>query len=82
MVLAGQTLFVAGPPDIVDPHDPMAAFEGRKGGVLRAYAASDGKRLAECKLDAPPTFDGLIAAGGCLFLSTVDGKVVCLTGRQ
>ena len=53
MVLAGQTLFVAGPPDVVDPQDPMAAFEGRKGGVLRAYAASDGKRLAECKLDRP-----------------------------
>jgi hypothetical protein len=75
-------LFVAGPPDVLEPSDPLAAFEGRKGGVLRAYAAADGTRLSQCKLDAPPVFDGLIAADGRLFLSTTDGKVVCLGGRQ
>jgi hypothetical protein len=82
MVLAGPTLFVAGPPDVVDPKDPLASFEGRKGGVLRAYAAGDGHRLAERELDSPPVFDGLIAAAGRLFLSTTDGKVVCMAGQQ
>jgi len=81
MVLAGKHLFVAGAPDVVDPDDPMAAFEGRKGAVLRAHSAADGKKLAEIKLDAPPVFDGLIAAGGRLYLVTVDGKVVCF-GKQ
>ncbi len=77
MVLAGKTLFVAGPPDVVDPEDPMGAFEGRKGAVLRAVSAADGKKLAERKLDAPPVFDGLIAARGRLLMCTMDGKVIC-----
>ena len=80
MVLAGRNLFVAGAPDVVDPADPMAAFEGRKGAVLRAHAAADGKMLAERKLPAPPVFDGLIAAGGRLFLSTTGGDVISFTG--
>ena len=82
MVLAGGRLFVAGPPDVVDPKDPMAAFEGRKGAVLRAVSAADGKMLAACKLDAPPVFDGLIAAGGRLLMCTTDGKVICFEGSK
>ncbi len=81
MALAGKTLFVAGPPDVLDSADPMGAFEGRKGGVLRAYSAADGKKLSERKLDSPPVFDGLIAAGGRLYMTTRDGKVICL-GKQ
>ena len=82
MVLAGDRLFVAGPPDVLVPDDPMAAFEGRKGAVLRAHAAADGKLLAEHKLDAPPVFDGLIAANGRLFLATRAGTVVCMAGAR
>jgi outer membrane protein assembly factor BamB len=78
MVLAGENLFVAGPPDVVDPDDPMAAFEGRSGAVLRAYSKSDGNALNEQKLDSPPVFDGLIAAEGRLYMSLVDGTVLCM----
>jgi hypothetical protein len=78
MVLAGGHLFVAGPPDVVDPDDPMAAFEGREGAVLRVYSASDGGTVAEHKLEAPPVFDGLIAANGQLYLSLENGTVVCM----
>jgi hypothetical protein len=46
--------------------------------VLRVYSAADGKTLAEHKLDAPPVFDGLIAAAGRLFMCTTNGRVVCL----
>jgi len=81
MVLAAGHLFVAGPPDVVDPDDPMAAFEGRKGAVLRALSAADGKTLAEGRLEAPPVFDGLIAASERLYLSLEDGTVLCLGGR-
>ena len=77
MTKADEILFVAGPPDVVDKGDPLAAFEGRKGAVLKAYAAGDGKELAEMKLDVPPVFDGLIAANGRLFMSATDGSVVC-----
>jgi len=78
MVLAGRQLFVAGWPDVIDPKDPFAAIEGRKGGLLWTFAASDGKKIAEQKLQAPPVFDGLIAAGGRLYMTTLDGKVICL----
>jgi hypothetical protein len=76
MVLAGEHLFVAGPPDFVDPDDPMAAFEGRKEAVLRVYSDSDGSVMAEHRLEAPPVFDGLIAANGQLYLSLINGTVL------
>jgi hypothetical protein len=60
----------------------MAAFEGRKGGVLRAVSAADGKRLAERRLDSPPVFDGMIAANERLYIATRDGRVVCMGGSE
>jgi len=94
MVLAQDALFVAGPPDVEDEEqsfktlsDPdtqrklaeqSAAFEGRRGGLLVAVSPADGHKLAAYRLDSMPRFDGLIAAGGRLYLSTVDGKVLCL----
>lgn len=77
MVVADKTLFIAGPPDEIDPKDPLAAFEGRKGGFLRAVSAAKGKKLTEIKLDAPPVFDGLIAANGALYMSATDGTIRC-----
>lgn len=82
MVLAGPRLVVAGPPDIVDREEPWAAFEGKKGGVMWTISAADGKKLGECALPAPPVFDGLIAAGGRLYLSLVGGNVLCMDARR
>ncbi len=81
MVKAGDTLFVAGAPDVLDPKDPYAAFEARKGANLVAVSAGDGKKLSEASLDYPPVFDGLIAAGGRLFASLENGTLLCLAGR-
>ncbi len=77
MVLAGDHLFMAGPPDVVPDDDPYAAFEGRRGAQLWVVSASDGEKLAQYRLDSLPVFDGLIAAVGRLLLSTADGKVLC-----
>ena len=82
MVRASDTIFVAGAPDIVDPEDPHAAWEGRKGGILAAYAAGDGRKLAQYKLPAPPVWDGMAAAGGRLFIGTSDGHIVCMGRPQ
>jgi hypothetical protein len=84
MVLAGDTLCVAGPPDVVPEEDPAAAFEGRKGAQLWTFRASDGEKLAEiAHLAAPPVYDGLIAAESRLFISTTDGRVLCFgTGNH
>jgi hypothetical protein len=59
-----------------------AAMDGTQGGVLLAVSATEGKTLAEQKLDTLPTWDGMAAAHGCLYLSTTDGKVLCLAGKR
>jgi hypothetical protein len=97
MVLAGTTLFVAGPPDLLDEEEALrnpdapairakleaqaAALRGQRGGQILAIGAADGKTLAAYELGAMPTFDGMAAAKGRLYLTTVDGKVLCLGGQ-
>jgi len=82
MVLAGKTLFVAGPPDVFDPNDPLGAFEGRKGGVLCAFSPADGSKLAEYRLASPPVFDTLIAARGRLYMCTRDSRLLCFGANE
>jgi hypothetical protein len=78
---ASPTLFVCGPPDVVEAADPLAAYEARAGAVLRAVSAADGKTLAELRLDAPPVWDGLIAVEGRLYVSLADGSLTCLAKK-
>ena len=94
LAVAGDTLFVAGPPDVVDerrafhhPDDPAMqaalvrqaeALEGKHGGQLWAVSKKDGKPIARYALDAIPVFDGLAAAQGRLYMATVAGTVLCL----
>jgi outer membrane protein assembly factor BamB len=98
MLLADKALFVAGPPDMVDEDqavksisDPKtikalaeqeAALEGRRGALLVVVSPESGKRLAGYRLDSMPVFDGLAAAGGCLYFAAKDGKVICLDARR
>jgi len=93
MVLAGKTLFVAGPADLVDEErafqqigDPKArqevaeqavAMAGKRGGLLWAVSTAGGEKLAEHPLDTLPVFDGMAAADGRLYVSAVDGMVLC-----
>jgi hypothetical protein len=81
MVKAGETLFVAGAPDVLDAADPLAAFEGRAGGQLVAVSAEDGTKRFDMALGSPPVFDGLVAAHGRLFVSLRNGRLVCLAPR-
>ncbi len=81
MVLADDRLFAAGIPDVVDPNDPLAAFEGRKGALLQVFSAKDGSLIKSHQLSSLPAFDGLSAAGGRLYLATRDGKVICFGGE-
>jgi outer membrane protein assembly factor BamB len=78
MVLVGDKLFIAGPPDVIPKDDPLAAFEGRMGADFWAVSALTGEKLSEIQhLESPPVYDGLIAAQGCLYISTADGCVHC-----
>jgi hypothetical protein len=97
MVLADKTLFIAGPPDVVDEEEAFFALsdaailqklaeqssmlEGKEGAMLWAVSASDGKKLAEYKLDSLPVWDGMIAAGGKLYMTTMNGELACLSNK-
>ena len=84
MVLAGKTLWVAGPPDRVlqKNAEASAALAGAEGGLLWAVSAADGQALAQYKLEAPPVFDGMAASAGRLFVSLQNGRILCLKGRE
>jgi outer membrane protein assembly factor BamB len=97
MVLTDGALFVAGPPDVVDEEKAWgrtlepevqaklaaqsAALEGQRGSLLWAVSPSDGKKLAEYKLESVPAWDGMAAANGRLYLATKDGHVLCMAGE-
>jgi len=78
MVLAGERIFAAGWLDSVKIHE-KATDAGAP--FLWVLSAKDGSKLAEYKLDAPPVFDGLIAAEGKLYLAASNGKVACWSGK-
>ena len=78
MVLAGPTLLAAGTPDVLDPKQPWAAYEAKRGGVLLAISTADGSVTSRVKLDAAPVLDGLTVYRGSLIVATVDGCVRCL----
>lgn len=81
MVLATGRLFVAGPPDVVDPKDPLGAFEGRKGGVLCVIDSATGETLAEHRLPSPPVFNGAAAATERVYIVDEKGSITCF-GKQ
>ena len=68
MAVGGPTLLCAGTPDALDPNEPWAAYEGKRGGVLYSVATSDGAKQDELRLEAAPVYDGLAVAGGRLYL--------------
>ena len=41
------------------------------------FSIADGRKVTETQLDCTPIFDGLIAAGGRLYLATTDGSIIC-----
>jgi len=77
MLLSDDRLFAAGMPDVLDPKDPLAAFEGRRGALLQVFSTKDGSLMNSYPLSSLPAFDGLSAARDKLYLATADGKVIC-----
>ncbi|MEE8321538.1 MAG: PQQ-binding-like beta-propeller repeat protein, partial [Gammaproteobacteria bacterium] len=93
LVLAGDTLFAAGAPDVFDEtqegardkkpevlkaiNEQDAALAGERGGILIAASKKDGQIKDQYDLEAPPVFDGLIAANGRLYVSLKNGTVQC-----
>ncbi|HUV63424.1 MAG TPA: PQQ-binding-like beta-propeller repeat protein [Sedimentisphaerales bacterium] len=98
MVLTKDALFIAGLPDVIDemelwqhPDDvelkrksteQTEAWKGHRGGSLWAISLDDGSRLASIDLEAPPVFDGMIAADNKLLLSLMNGQILCYGGAS
>ncbi|MEJ2111630.1 MAG: hypothetical protein P8Z37_17320 [Acidobacteriota bacterium] len=97
MVLANDTLFVAGPPDIVDEEEAFFALDddailkklaeqsellkGKEGGLMWAVSAKNGHKLSEYKLDDLPVWDGMVATEGRLFMTTMNGEIACFSEK-
>jgi outer membrane protein assembly factor BamB len=93
MVLANKTLFMAGPPSVVDELDAyehmvqkdvqanlakqIDAFQGKFGAKLMAVSTDNGQVITELELNSPPIFDGMAAAKDKLFISTINGQILC-----
>jgi hypothetical protein len=89
MVLADDTLFVAGPPveskgipkEPTDA-DPLAeALEAKGSGKLLAVSAVSGDTLAGHDIGCSPVFDGVAAAYERIYISTESGSVVCMAEK-
>jgi hypothetical protein len=56
-------MFVADSPDILDEED--------------IYFFLNDEEIKEIKLDSLPAWDGMAASRGQLYISTMDGKLLC-----
>jgi len=88
MVLAGDTLVVAGPPDLgrkitdralsfANPGEALAGVRGERGVVLQVRSAADGRTLHQAALSSPPVFDGMSTVDGRIYISLKDGSIEC-----
>ncbi len=98
MVLAGDKLIVAGPPDVLheddafnQPFDPNtqsaiaaqdAAYDGKHGARLLVVSATTGQTLAQRDLSVNPVWDGMAVAQGQLYITQADGSVLCLGQKR
>jgi outer membrane protein assembly factor BamB len=53
------------------------AWRGKHKGLLWAISAENGRKLAEYRIDSIPVSDGMSVAEGKVFISLIDGSVVC-----
>lgn len=80
MLKSGEHLFLGVMPTEIPEDDPHSAYEGRMGGEIWVYAASDGAKVARYPLDTGAVWDGMAAANGRLYVSTLDGYLVSFEG--
>lgn len=78
MLKAGQNLFFGGGPDQSRTKNALAAYRGKKGGLLWVYSAAKGEKQGAYDLSAPVTWNGMAAADERLYASLANGRLVCL----
>lgn len=78
MILAADRLLLAGPPDLEDPAENLAAIQGRRKAKLLVLRTEDGTTEATYSLDSPPIYDGIASVDGNLYICNMEGQVTCL----
>ena len=97
MLLSDKHIVIAGPEDKVnedavyrkmkDPETKAQLAEqakiltGSSGGVLWIVDCQTGEKVFDLKLDTIPVFDGFSAAQQRLYMSTVDGRLICFESK-
>ncbi len=81
MVLAGNALCISGIPSTGDMEQMEAGIKGKTKGMLFLSSPEDGSVMAKYELESPPVFDGMAAANGKLFISAMNGSMLCLTKK-
>ena len=97
LLVSGDTMFAAGPPDVISEEEAFfalddqavrdklaeqsAALKGKDGSIMWAVDTKTGKKLAEYKMESMPVWDGMAAANGSIVMTTMDGDVVCYSGK-
>jgi hypothetical protein len=61
--------------------EQAAWLNGKYGGLMQVFSKTDGKKLAEHRLEYVPAFDGLVAAEGSLYMVSENGSVLCYQSR-
>ncbi len=82
MVLAQDRLYLVGPPDLSPDQGAYESMIGKRGSLFRAVDSGDGKTLSELEMEQVPVFDGMIAAGGNLYITTMEGTLLCLGEKK
>jgi outer membrane protein assembly factor BamB len=97
MLVSNGRIVIAGPEDKVNEDkifrklkapgtreqlaDQAERLTGKRGGVLWIVDCQTGEKVSELKLDTIPVFDGFSAAQRRLYMSTVDGRLICFEGK-
>jgi len=76
IVLTRDALLIAG------GKSPTESAESHGPGTFWVASREDGSKKAACTLPAPPVLDGMALTDAGVFLSTIDGTVVCLQTEE
>ena len=74
-------VIIGGPPNILDPADPLGALEGRKGGAVFILDKQDGAVRSETRLASPPVLNCISVAPNRIVIVSEDGHVSCCGTR-
>ncbi len=93
MVCAGNKLYAAGPPDVLNEEDAVKnrwnenvqkniiaqdeSLQGKQGALLHVLSTESGKKLFSCRLESMPRWDGMAAACNRLYVADVAGTITC-----